>query len=120
MKLKLALAALLALSACTTLQDVIWPTTVKCLTVPSAAVIERVKAIVDRDGLDNVFSAETQKALENAAREFGPEAVVCVIKELIDAYTAPTGMQSPPDRMAAARRAQDFLNDHEIVVQERD
>ena len=118
--LGVAMFSVLACSACSTLRDVVWPTTVKCLTMPSAALVERVKAIVDRDGIDHVFSAETLTALENAAREYGPEAVVCVLKELIDAYTAPTGMQAPPDRMAAARRAQDFLNSHEIVVQERD
>jgi hypothetical protein len=114
----LAVVLVLGCSACTVLKDVIWPTTVKCLTTPSAALVERVSAIVARDGLDNVFSAETLAALDNVAREFGPEAVVCVIKELIDAFTAPTGMQAPPDRLAAARRAQDFLNEHEIVVQE--
>lgn len=114
----LAVVLVLGCSACTQLRDVLWPTTVRCLTTPSAALVERVTAIVERDGLDNVFSGESLQALENVAREFGPEAVVCVIKELINAYTAPTGMQAPPDRLAAARRAQDFLNDHDIAVQE--
>lgn len=115
----LAWVVIASLSACTTLKDIIWPTTVKCLTMPSAALVEQVKAIVERDGLENVFSDASLTALENLARDYGPEAVVCIIKELIDAYTAPTGMAAPPDKLAAARRAQDFLNEHEIVVQEK-
>lgn len=110
--------ALCAATGCTVLKDVIWPTTVKCLAAPAAEAVERVKAIVERDGLDNVFSGESLTALENVAREYGAETVVCIIKELIDAYTAPTGMQAPPERLAAARRAQDFLNEHEIDVRE--
>lgn len=118
--LRIVLVVLLAAVGCTQLHDVLWPTTVKCLATPSAALVERVSAIVARDGLDNVFSAETLQALENTAREYGAEAVVCVLKELIDKYTMPTGMQAPPENLARARRVQDFLNDHEIVVRERD
>lgn len=118
MKLRIALVLLLAATGCTVLKDVIWPTTVRCLAAPSAELVERVSAIVARDGLESVFSEDTLTALENAARDYGPEAVVCVLKELIDAYTAPTGMQAPPENLARARRAQDFLNEHEIVVRE--
>ena len=114
----IVVAALIAATGCTTLKDVVWPTTVKCLATPAAAAVAEVKAIVERDGIENVFSGDSLKMLENVARKYGPETVVCIIKELIDAYTAPTGMQAAPEKMAAARRAQDFLNEHEIVVQE--
>ena len=114
----LMVAVSIAATSCTPLRDVIWPTTVKCLTTPASALVAEVRTIVERDGLDAVFSAASVDALEDLARSYGPEAVVCVIKELIDAYTAPTGMQAPPDRLAAARRAQDFLNERDIVVQE--
>jgi hypothetical protein len=111
-----ALAVLLALSSCSVLKDIVWPTTVKCLTTPAAGLVEKVQKIVEADGLGNVFSPATVDALEDVARTYGPEVVVCILKELIDAYTAPTGMQAPPDRLAAARRTQDFLNEHDIVV----
>lgn len=117
-RIALAIAILLAAPSCSTLKDVIWPTTVKCLTTPATALVADVRRIVEQDGLDAVFSPAAVDALEDLARSYGPEAVVCVIKELIDAYTAPTGMQAPPDRLAAARRAQDFLNEHDIVVRE--
>jgi hypothetical protein len=118
MMLKVALALLIAAVGCTTLRDVVWPTTVKCLVSPSSSVLERVSAIVARDGLDAVFSADSLTALENAAREFGPDIVVCAIKEIIGKLTLPTGMEAPPENLARARRAQDFLNEHEIDVQE--
>ena len=111
-----ALVVVLACAGCDTLRTVIWPTAVTCLATPSVEAVAQVKAIVERDGIENVFSSETVGMLEDLARELGPETVVCIIKELIDAYTAPTGMEPPPERLAAARRAQDFLNQHEIVV----
>lgn len=116
MKLVLAwvVAASLAAVSCTTLRDVIWPTSVTCLAKPSAAVVERVQAIVVRDGLEGAFSDETLAALDNAAREFGPDIVACVLRELLDTFTAPTGMQAPPDRLAAARRVQHFMIEHDI------
>jgi len=116
MKLVLAwvVAASLAVVSCTTLRDVVWPTSVTCLAKPSAEVVERVQAIVERDGLDAAFSQETLVALDNAAREFGPDIVACVLRELIDAFTAPTGMQAPPDRLAAAKRVQHFFIEHDI------
>ncbi len=114
-----AAALMFAAFGCTALKDVIWPTTVKCLSAPAADLVQDVKLIVERDGLDKVFSSHSLDMLEDLARSYGPEAVICVLKELINAYTAPTGMQAPPDRLAAARRAQDFLNEHDIVVQER-
>lgn len=118
--LRIALAIALAFSACTTLKDVIWPTTVKCLTAPAAALVEDVRLVVERDGIDKVFSSGSLDMLEDLARSYGPEAVVCVLRELIDAYTAPTGMAAPPEKLAGARRIQDFLNEHDIVVQGSD
>ena len=112
----IALAVMIALSGCDTLRQVVWPTTVKCLTTPAAGLVEKVQRIVEADHLGNTFSPEVVDALEDVARTYGPEVVVCILKELIDAYTAPTGMQAPPDRLAAARRSQDFLNEHDIVV----
>lgn len=112
-------ASLPTLAGCAQLKDVIWPTTANCLTKPSQALIEKVTSIVLRDGFQNVFTGESLTALENLAREVGPEAVICIIRDLINAYTAPTGMQAAPDKLAAARRAQDFLNDRQIVVQEK-
>jgi hypothetical protein len=110
------LLALFAATGCKTLGPIVWPTTVKCLATPSAAVVERVQAIVERDGLDAAFSQETLTALDNAAREFGPDIVACVLRELIDAFTAPTGMEAPPDRLAAAKRIQNFFNEHDLEV----
>lgn len=111
--------SLTAIPCCTTLRDVIWPTSVTCLAKPSAEVVERVQAIVVRDGLDAVFSSETLQALDNAAREFGPDIVACVLRELLDAYTAPTGMAAPPDQLAAARRIQAFYVEHDIETRKR-
>lgn len=112
------LAATLAATSCTTLKDVIWPTTVKCLSLPAAELIEDVKRIVAVDGLSEVFGSQALAELEDLARSYGPEAVVCVLKELIDAYTAPTGMQAPPENLARARRIQDFMIERDIVVRE--
>jgi hypothetical protein len=110
----LVLALSLAASSCKQL-EVHWPTAVKCLAAPSAAVVERVRVIVEEDGLDAVFSAKTVAALEDLARQYGPEVIVCILRDLIDAYTAPTGMQAPPERLAAARRSQAFLNEHDLA-----
>ena len=119
MKLILAwvVVAVLAATSCAELGPVIWPTTVKCLTLPSEALIAKVRVIVEQDGLDAVFSAKTVAALEDLARQYGPEAIACVLRELVDVYTAPTGMQAPPENLARARRAQNFLNEHEVDVQ---
>lgn len=106
--------AVLAATSCATLRDVVWPVAVKCLATPSAAVIERVKAIVERDGLAGAFSAETLQALDNAAREYGPDVIACVLRELLDGYTKPTGEEAPPDQLAAARRIQAFYIQHDI------
>lgn len=108
---------LLCVTGCKQLTPVIWPTTVKCLTAPSGALVEKVRVIVQEDGLNDVFSPKAVSALEDVARAYGPEAVVCVLKELIGAFTAPTGVEAPPDRLAAARRAQHFLNEQEIRVE---
>jgi hypothetical protein len=110
--------AVMAATSCTPLANIIWPTTVKCLASPSAELVAKVRAIVEQDGLDAVFSAATVKALEGLARQYGPEVIVCVLHDLIEAYTAPTGLQAPPDHMAAARRSQAFLNDREVDVRQ--
>ena len=66
-----ALAVLLALSSCSVLKDIVWPTTVKCLTTPAAGLVEKVQKIVEADGLGNVFSPATVDALEDVARTLG-------------------------------------------------
>lgn len=114
----LVLIASIAATGCTQLGGIVWPTTVKCLAMPSAALIEKVRVIVEQDGIAGVFSDAAVKALEDLARQYGPEAIVCVLHELIDAYTAPTGMQASPEAIARSSRAQNFLNEHEIVVQQ--
>lgn len=110
--------AVMAATSCTPLQNVIWPTTVKCLSMPSAELIAKVRVIVEQDGLAAVFSDAAIKALEDLARQYGPEVIVCVLHELIDGYSAPTGLQASPETMARSRRAQAFLNEQEIQVQE--
>lgn len=113
-------ALVLAAASCTTLRDVIWPTTVKCLTAPASELVADVTRIVQEDGLSDIFGPKALAELEDLAKSYGPEAVICVLKELIDAYTAPTGMQAPPERLAAARRIQDFMIDRDIVVREKE
>jgi hypothetical protein len=85
-----------------------WPKAVSCFGTPSAELVAQVRSIVEQDGLD--------EALEDLARSHGPDVIACVLRELIDAFTAPTGMQSPPEKMAAARRIQDFFNEKQIQV----
>lgn len=117
---KIAVCALIAtvLTGCTPLRDVIWPTAVKCLSAPAEALVDGVKDIVARDGFDNVFSGDSLSMLEDLARSYGPEAVVCVLQALLDKYTAPTGMAAPPENLARARRIQDFLNERSITSEE--
>lgn len=108
--------AVMAATSCTPLSSVIWPTTVKCLSMPSAELIAKVRVIVEQDGLAAVFSEASIKALEDLARQYGPDVIVCVLHELIDGYSAPTGLQASPETMARSRRAQAFLNEQEINV----
>jgi ATP-dependent protease Clp ATPase subunit len=111
--------AVLAATSCKTLGPVIWPTTVQCLSAPASAVVAKVRVIVEQDGLAGAFSDDAIKALEELARQYGPEVIACVLRELINEYTAPTGFAAPPDRLAAARRSQHFLNEQQIQVQEQ-
>jgi isochorismate hydrolase len=90
---------------------------VKCLTTPTDALIAKVRVIVEEDGLAGVFSDKAVAALEDLARQYGPEAIVCVLRSLLDGYTAPTGMQASPEALARSRRVQAFLNDRDIEVQ---
>lgn len=111
--------AVLAATSCKTLGPVIWPTTVKCLSTPASAVVAKVRVIVEQDGLAGAFSDDAVKALEELARQYGPDVIACVLSVLIDEYTAPTGMQAPPDRVAAARRSQLFIIEQQITVQQQ-
>lgn len=106
--------ASLAAVSCTPLKDVIWPTTVKCFTTPSAELVAEVRAIVEQDGFEAAFSSATVGALEDVARRSTPEIVACILRELLDGYTKPTGMAAPPDDLARARRVQRFFIEHDI------
>ena len=107
---------LAALTSCKTLGPVVWPTTVKCLSAPASELVAKVRVIVEQDGLAGAFSDDAIKGLEELARQYGPDVIACVLHELIDEYTAPTGMQAPPDRRAAARRSQLFLIEQQITT----
>jgi hypothetical protein len=114
--LAFVLVTLCAAASCKTLGPVVWPTAVKCLSAPSAELVSKVKVIVEQDGLAAAFSDKTLSALEDLARSYGPDVIACVLRELLDAYTAPTGMATPPDQLAAARRIQAFFVEHDLEV----
>jgi hypothetical protein len=112
----LLLCALVSAASCKTLGPIIWPTAVKCFGAPSAELVAKVQAIVEQDGLEAAFSGKTLEALEDLARSYGPDVIACVLRELLDAYTAPTGMAAPPDKLAAARRIQAFFVEQQMQV----
>lgn len=116
-KLLATLLVCAALSCNGQLPALIWPTTVKCLTSPSEALLTTVRSVIEQDGLAAVFSDATTAALEDLGRKYGPEAVVCVLSNLAAAYTSQKSMHVLPERVAAAGRAQHFLDSQEVKVE---
>lgn len=115
--LDLVVAACLAATSCGTLKGVAWPTTVRCLAMPSEALVTTITSLVLADGVAAAFSDATVTALEDVARVYGPDAVACVLRQLIDSAYASKSMRAADGvKLAAAQRSQDFLNSHEMDV----
>lgn len=112
----LILIVLALTTKCTNVQAFIWPGEVRCTGAASISVLVALDDVISRDGLAAELSPEHAQTIEDIARETSAEATVCALSQLIDSYTSPVGMPPPPVYLARAGRAQNFLDDHHIVV----
>jgi hypothetical protein len=104
------------LCACHTPLNVVWPQIVSCAGPAASDLMADVSAILSQDGSAPEMSADAIAALESLASKYGASVVVCVIEALIQDWNPPTGMQVSDVDMQRSRRAQSFLNDHNITV----
>lgn len=103
-----------AFTACSG-QQVNWPSTLKCATPLTGALVQQVEAILNAGDGVNISDAAIA-ALEKLAKDNGPELVACIVEQFIENWMKPTGTAAPPPKAAAASRAQDFLNRKGITV----
>jgi len=93
-----------------------WPAFVKCAAPISGALVSEVDVILAAGGDATELSAAAVAALEDLAVKYGPEALACVLGQLIDGWTAPASFQTAAEDSAKAARAQSFLNNHNVTV----